>query len=378
MKSAHDVGRSNLIEQIYDSTIDHDLWPATLDRIGQLAGGEITMLFVFDLRKRIIHRQLSTAFPALDEYISYYSLIDPRNEFGLAQPQGATFVDASFITPAGIGRSEFYQDYLLPNRMGHVGAQVIERRADVLIGLAIQRPFRAQPFALPELDVLQSLAPHLGRALRLQLTLERRAGDTPPWSLAMLDSLRWPVFLLDGHGRLYLANTQASRALSAADGFTCAHGRLSGEHPWDTHLLQRAIARALAGAGSRLCVQRGNGQPPYVVSVTPLAHAARGKLNDEAPRVAIHALDPSITVPDAAPILAASFALSPAEARLAAALLDGDPLPAVARRLGISPHTARTQLAQLFAKTGTNRQSQLIGLLRSCISLPGQARHGEP
>ena len=101
MKSAHDVGRSNLVEQIYDSTIDHDLWPATLDRIGQLAGGEITMLFVFDLRKRIIHRQLSTAFPALDEYISYYSLIDPRNEFGLAQPQGATFVDASFITPAG-------------------------------------------------------------------------------------------------------------------------------------------------------------------------------------------------------------------------------------------------------------------------------------
>ena len=39
---------------------------------------------------------------------------------------------------------------------------------------------------------------------------------------------------------------------------------------------------------------------------------------------------------------------------------------------------ARAATVQLFAKTGTNRQSQLIGLLRSCISLPGQARHGEP
>lgn len=378
MNSANDVGRSSLIEQIYDSTIDHDLWPSTLDRIGQLAGGEITMLFVFDLQKRIIHRQLSTAFPALDAYIGYYSLIDPRNSFGLAQAQGATFVDASFITPAGIGRSEFYQDYLLPNGMGHVGAHVIERRADMLIGLAIQRPFRAQPFALPELDVLQSLAPHLGRALRLQLTLERRAGHVPPWSLAMLDSLRWPVFLLDGDGRLYLANTQASQALSKADGFRCAHGQLSGEHPWDTHLLQRAITRALAGEGSRLRVQRGNGQPDYVVSVTPLAHAAHGKLNDEAPRVAIHALDPTIPTAGVEPVLAASFGLSPAEARLAAALLDGDPLPAVAQRLGISPHTARTQLEQLFAKTETKRQSQLIGLLRSCISLPGQARHSKP
>jgi DNA-binding CsgD family transcriptional regulator len=63
-----------------------------------------------------------------------------------------------------------------------------------------------------------------------------------------------------------------------------------------------------------------------------------------------------------------AFDLTPAEARLAAHLASGATLQAVAERLGISKETARNQLKMVFAKTGTNRQAQLVALL---ARLPG-------
>jgi DNA-binding CsgD family transcriptional regulator len=52
--------------------------------------------------------------------------------------------------------------------------------------------------------------------------------------------------------------------------------------------------------------------------------------------------------------------LSQAEARLLEALVGGTRLGDYAARTGVSLSTVRTQLAQVFLKTGENRQSDLI------------------
>jgi DNA-binding CsgD family transcriptional regulator len=57
------------------------------------------------------------------------------------------------------------------------------------------------------------------------------------------------------------------------------------------------------------------------------------------------------------------FGLTSAEARLARTISRGDTLEETAHSLGIKLSTARTQLAAVFAKTGTCRQAQLIALL---------------
>jgi DNA-binding CsgD family transcriptional regulator len=57
--------------------------------------------------------------------------------------------------------------------------------------------------------------------------------------------------------------------------------------------------------------------------------------------------------------------LTPAEARLAAALVRGFSLEEAAAELVISRNTARTHLKRVFAKTGTCRQGELISLLLS-------------
>ena len=57
------------------------------------------------------------------------------------------------------------------------------------------------------------------------------------------------------------------------------------------------------------------------------------------------------------------FDLTPAEARLARKLAGGDSLEQVAQALDVKMTTARSQLAAIFAKTGTCRQAQLVAIL---------------
>lgn len=61
------------------------------------------------------------------------------------------------------------------------------------------------------------------------------------------------------------------------------------------------------------------------------------------------------------------FGLTQAEARLAAVLWEATVLKEAAGRLGISLNTAKTQLAAVFAKTGTGNQSALIKRLSALV-----------
>ena len=63
------------------------------------------------------------------------------------------------------------------------------------------------------------------------------------------------------------------------------------------------------------------------------------------------------------PMLHRVFDLTPAEARLARKLARGDSLEQVAQALDVKMTTARSQLAAIFAKTGTCRQAQLVAIL---------------
>ena len=67
--------------------------------------------------------------------------------------------------------------------------------------------------------------------------------------------------------------------------------------------------------------------------------------------------------PPQADVLAQTFGLSPAEARLASLMATGISPERVAEELGISRETVRNQLKAVFAKTDTHRQGELVALL---------------
>lgn len=80
---------------------------------------------------------------------------------------------------------------------------------------------------------------------------------------------------------------------------------------------------------------------------------------------------------DASRMYRETFGLTPAEARLAAALKDGLALKEAAAALNISVNTARNQIKSVFEKLGVNRQGDLIRHLTELSQLAAYIRSAE-
>ena len=70
--------------------------------------------------------------------------------------------------------------------------------------------------------------------------------------------------------------------------------------------------------------------------------------------------------PEAA-LLRSLFDLTPAEARIAAGLAQGQSLEEIAASGGVSSETVRKQVQRVFEKTGCNRQAEVAALLANVI-----------
>jgi len=112
----------------------------------------------------------------------------------------------------------------------------------------------------------------------------------------------------------------------------------------------------------------GPDDPALVVHVVPLRRTACDLFSGAQTLVAATAVDASRMVPSSG-ILMGLFDLTPAEARIAGALAGGQTLRQAAESTGIRMSTARAYLHEVFRKTGTAQQSQLVALLNSAQPL---------
>ena len=87
------------------------------------------------------------------------------------------------------------------------------------------------------------------------------------------------------------------------------------------------------------------------------------KLAVAEPRALVFVTDPEdVREPDSA-ILRQAYGLTPAEVEVAALLMQDRSVKEMSEWLGVTTHTIRFHMKQLFAKTGTSRQGALIRLL---------------
>jgi len=73
--------------------------------------------------------------------------------------------------------------------------------------------------------------------------------------------------------------------------------------------------------------------------------------------------DPEQNIEPVNTVLSRMYDLTPAEARLAALIAEGRSLREAGQTLAITQDTVRTHLKRIFAKTRTNRQSDLTTLI---------------
>ena len=128
--------------------------------------------------------------------------------------------------------------------------------------------------------------------------------------------------------------------------------------------LAALIARAVGepGQSGTLHLSRPSGKPDLTLVAVPLPLRAAGP-GAHHPAVLLQVTDPSARANPHRALLVEAFELTPAEADLAADLLAGLSVREISAGSGRSIATVRTHLANLLAKTGTARQSELVRLL---------------
>lgn len=185
------------------------------------------------------------------------------------------------------------------------------------------------------------------------------------WWTARLDAAGEPAALLDESGIILRATPDFEAALHGADGLRIRDGRLVAADPASQRRLATLIEHATAPHGASADaarIERPDDRPGYVLCAWPLASERRALVPDRAAAL-VTLVDPlaAPTLPVA--LWRGAFGLTAREADLAAALISGRTLEEASVLLGITINTIRVHLRQIFAKTHTARQSELMRLL---------------
>jgi DNA-binding NarL/FixJ family response regulator len=171
-----------------------------------------------------------------------------------------------------------------------------------------------------------------------------------------LDQLPFASLLLGADGRVLDRNPAASALLEVPDGPSIdPAGRLRGATAADTAALLQAAERARTGRTSVIVALRRGGRHPLIASVRAL--------NGASGTVLVHLADPEAPPCPSADTVGKLYGLTPAEARLAAALAGGSTVEEAAGALGVTPGSARTYLKTVFSKLGVSRQAELVRLV---------------
>jgi DNA-binding CsgD family transcriptional regulator len=348
-------------QSLLDAAIDPARWNEAMEVISQYTNATGVVLLQIKGRGPGTPHTRSLE-DGLDAYFREgWHLRDQRTRGLPAMYRKGIFVDQDFATREELAHSDYY-NFL--RRYGfNWSAGIGFSSGDDEWCMVVERGDK-HGFVTPgeQADWVR-FAPHLGRAALLSrnLSFANATGMVDAYQ-----SLGCPSFLLDRDGRVIRVNTVAEKLIG--DGLNLAQGVLGCSLADDN--------RELAGLVARLCRSPGLAEtdalPPVVIrrpTKRPLIVEGiriRGMASAVFSPAKAILLVSDIERPTADPgmdLPRKIFGLTQTEALLVSHLAREVPLPLVAELLGISFETARSHLKRVFAKTGTNRQSELLLLL---------------
>jgi DNA-binding NarL/FixJ family response regulator len=171
------------------------------------------------------------------------------------------------------------------------------------------------------------------------------------------------VTVVDESGTVKLMNREAERMLSEDDGLGIVLGKLRGAVPRLNGKLQEGILKAFQEEflDEMVTFPRMSGGRPYLVLIPGQRFAA----DDRPEAVVLLLIDTDQRTKVSGDTLVRLYNLTPSETRIALHLIDGKRLDQIAEELEVAQTTVVFHLKNLFRKTETNRQADLIRVLLS-------------
>ena len=373
-RSRHDRTLTT-IGAFYDAALDESHWPEALRKLTELTGSQASSFWVLNGAAESLHPAFTVINfdpRAVAEYVNGMARLDPTVRHLLAHPNHAIVHDG-MLGDDSDEQTRVYQDWHERNvetRFRLVGQAVLG--PDLQAGIALHRTRKAGRFEARDLERFAVLHGHMKRALAIGARLGSLA-SLQQLTAEYLDSSSAAVILLDRSRRVVFLNRAAETLRSCGDGVQILPDGIRLARTADCERLDALISQALVAVrtqhlahGAVMRAARPSGRRPYGIHVTTL-HRPPAALALFRPAVCVLISDPDRRCGPSAQQLQKLFQLTQAEARLAACLAAGEPLRRSAEQLGVTYGTARSRLTQLFEKTNTRSQSELIRLLLTVL-----------
>lgn len=368
-----------LVRQIYQAAFYPEAWAAVLSETAKLLNSTKAFFVLHDEQsdtRRVYqaHGVDATFAAALEGKLAQDApWLTPVESTG--RHDGEVMYGDSLLRQAASGTSSLFQESLRQQDVGPMLFTCIGAIGEKQLHLIVARPATAEPYSERDRLNCQSLVDQIVGAWQLERRVaEDQLSGRVGWEA--LNRLEVGIAIVDSKGELRMTNDAGRAMLSEGDGLSsdlsqieiCVHGTrgslrtMLGRLEWCRQTPGRPCTELFA-------VERPSLRRPYAILVQPYRPGGNFPVGDAFYNM-VFIFDPDRPLSShSVEFLKQHFELTPAEARLAKLIAEGERLDSIANRLGISVHTARTHLKRVFEKTGVERQAELVQLMFGCLGL---------
>ena len=361
---------SAIIEDIYNCAFDLELWPQVLERMADYTGTDFTALDFMDMAQEQLNLVFSHGFDdsyrasLLAEYGRIWMLQSGFHLWEVGLPMHLPEILPEDEFHAG----KFYREWCKPQRNGDYVGMIAFRDSTRFVKMTNSKRDDRGPYDDTALERFRLLTPHICKSVAISdaFRLERvRAGTFE----TMINNLPTGVVLLEPNGRVDYMNPAAEAMIAASPllGYEGGMLRPAGtpaRNQWRDALRLVTEKGTDEPTSAEIVAISDDSQAGFLATMLPMARSSQRELmHSSKAAVAVFLRDPVKRPVFAVEAFAEFYKLSPAEARVAAALSQGGGLRDVCDVLGIAYTTAKTHLQRIFEKTGASRQSELTAMM---------------
>jgi DNA-binding CsgD family transcriptional regulator len=362
---------SALIDDIYGAILDKSRWLDVLRQTTQFVDAQAGVLL---WRSEVsgaadpVYYSFGIESRYAESYMECYAEFDPLMVAMCSRETGDVASATELVPRSEFVESRFYKDWAQPQgwvRSVHVN---LAKSPASFVYLSLWRDGTSGSEGWPAMDRLRLLASHLRRAVQVRKFVDRHAAEAATLG-DTLDGIGPGIFFVNADAHILEANANGRAMLE--------QGTLVREHggrliPADRDA-EQGLAEIFCGfesgnpasiVQSASVLLSARTSEPFVARVLPLIEGARRRTDNAYTAVAaVFVQKASFDLPSSREVIARTYKLTPTELRVLLAIVDVGGVPKVSEAMGISASTVKTHLRRLFAKTGTDRQADLVKLV---------------
>jgi len=358
-----------LISEIYSAVESEGGWEEPLDKYARAIGGYSAAITWHQGQKSRSEIVTTGTYPR--DFVSRYAReLEPPNPFhnffasrpvGNVTAVGIRSFDKEYLSSA------YFNEWARPQGFGDLLGGHLLRGPFMHSWLSIRRDFKKGPYSPHELTLARKVAPHLARALALWARVQAACTEGAS-AAAALDEFGCAVILVDAEAKILYANRLGEGLLTNQTMLLGVRGYIACRRHDDTTALRATIRLTNSSAllddphEGVVAILDENGEVSVIYAVPLSVQGRFGGLGSKMATVGLFVADHGHQRSRTSDALVTGYRLTRMEGRVLEEVVAGGGLVCAARNLKIGLTTARSHLQQVFAKTGTRKQAELVRL----------------